>query len=52
MSMNLFTKKKEDPMKDISVIGIDIAKSVFHIAGMDRFGKLLFEKRVRRGEFH
>ena len=38
-------------MKDLSVIGIDIAKNVFQIHGTDSHGKRLFKKRVSRAGF-
>ncbi len=34
--------------RDISVLGIDIAKRVFHAVGMDETGKIVFRKRVSR----
>ena len=36
--------------RDISVVGIDIAKRVFHLVGMDKRGKIVMRKRCRRGE--
>ena len=36
--------------QDISVIGIDIAKRVFHLAGLDERGKIVLRKRCSRGE--
>jgi transposase len=35
-------------MKDISVIGIDLAKTIFQIQGCDERGKELFRKRLSR----
>lgn len=35
---------------DITVIGIDIAKSVFHVVGMDKAGREQLRKRARRTE--
>jgi transposase len=34
----------------ISVVGIDIAKQVFHLVGMDERGKVVLRKRLTRGE--
>ena len=34
----------------ISVVGIDIAKQVFHLVGMDEQGKVVMRKRLTRGE--
>jgi len=36
--------------RDISVVGIDIAKRVFHLVGMDQRGKIVMRKRCSRGE--
>jgi len=38
-------------MKDLTVIGIDIAKNVFQIHGADSYGKRLFKKRLSRDAF-
>src|SRR5262245_3205151 len=35
---------------ELSVVGIDIAKSVFHLVGMDERGKIILRKRMLRGE--
>ena len=34
----------------MSVVGIDIAKHVFHIIGMNKRGKIILRKRLYRGE--
>ena len=36
--------------QDISVVGIDIAKRVFPLVGMDERGKIVMRKRCSRGE--
>ena len=36
--------------QDISVVGIDIAKRVFHLVGMDDRGQIIMRKRLNRGE--
>jgi transposase len=36
--------------RDLSVVGIDIAKRVFHLVGMDERGKIVLRKRCSRGE--
>jgi transposase len=36
--------------RDINVIGIDIAKRVFHAIGMDTRGTMILRKRLYRGE--
>src|SRR5918999_2544324 len=35
---------------ELSVVGIDIAKRVFHLVGMDERGKIILHKRLVRGE--
>jgi len=36
--------------QDLSVVGIDIAKRVFHIIGRDKRGTIILRKRLYRGE--
>jgi len=35
----------------IKRIGVDIAKSVFHVHGVDRHGKLLWQRKLKRNEW-
>ena len=35
---------------ELSVVGIDLAKSVFHLVGMDERGQIILRKRLARGE--
>ena len=35
---------------ELSVVGIDLAKNIFHLVGMDERGKLILRKRLARGE--
>jgi hypothetical protein len=35
---------------ELSVVGIDLAKSVFHLVDMDERGKIILRKRLARGE--
>src|SRR5499425_2364381 len=35
---------------ELSVVGIDLAKSLFHLVGMDERGKIILRKRLARGE--
>jgi hypothetical protein len=43
-------QKKASPMaQKINVLGIDIAKLVFHIVGMDDMGHVVLRKRMARG---
>lgn len=37
-------------MKEVIVLGIDLAKSVFHVAGMNCSGKVVLRKRVYRSD--
>jgi transposase len=37
-------------MKKISVVGIDLAKEVFHIHGTDEKGKVVLKKKLRRSQ--
>jgi hypothetical protein len=37
-------------MKKLSVVGIDIAKQVFHLVGMDKQGTILVRKRLYRAQ--
>ena len=55
MSQNDFTisetiqPQEASPMKqEMHVLGIDIAKRVFHAVGMDDTGKVVFRKRLSR----
>jgi len=36
--------------REVSVIGLDIAKSVFQVHGTDRQGRAVLHKRLRRGQ--
>ncbi|MGC2160443.1 MAG: hypothetical protein WA634_00915 [Silvibacterium sp.] len=35
---------------EIRVIGIDLAKSVFHLVGMDQHGKIVVRRRLSRSQ--
>lgn len=35
---------------ELSVVGIDLAKSIFHLVGLDERGKIILRKRLARGE--
>ncbi len=37
-------------MSEVSIIGLDIAKHVFHVHGADRKGRAIFSKRISRGK--
>ena len=36
--------------KKLSVLGIDLAKQVFHLVGMDEHGKVVIRKRLDRSQ--
>jgi transposase len=36
--------------QELSIVGIDLAKSVFHLVGMDERGKIILRKRMVRGD--
>ena len=36
--------------REINVVGIDIAKRVFHLVGMNERGKIVLRRRCSRGE--
>ena len=35
---------------NITTIGIDLAKSVFHLHGIDSYGKVLIKKQIKRAQ--
>jgi len=35
---------------DVSTIGLDLAKNVFQVHGVDRDGKVVIRKKVRRNQ--
>ena len=37
-------------MSEVSIIGLDIAKHVFHIHGADERGRAILSKRISRGK--
>jgi transposase len=36
--------------QQISVVGIDLAKRIFHVVGMDNTGRVVLRKRLTRGD--
>jgi hypothetical protein len=42
--------QEASPMKKLSVVGIDIAKQVFHLVGMDEQDTILVRKRLYRAQ--
>ena len=42
------TYRKESPMKNITVLGIDLAKDVFQLHGVNEHGKKILGKKVTR----
>jgi len=41
---------KEASMKEVTTIGLDIAKQVFHVHGADRSGAMQFSRKLTRGK--
>ncbi len=37
-------------MKDVSTIGLDLAKNVFQVHGVDGSGKVVIRRQLRRGQ--
>ena len=37
-------------MSEVIIIGLDIAKYVFHVHGADERGRVIFSKRISRGK--
>ena len=37
-------------MSEVIIIGLDIAKYVFHVHGAEERGRVIFSKRIRRGK--
>ena len=37
-------------MTEITTVGLDLAKSVFQVDGLDRNGKPVIRKKLRRGQ--
>ena len=37
-------------MSEVTTIGVDLAKSVFHLHGVDGSGETVIQKRLRRGQ--
>ena len=42
------TKTTTTDTRDLSVIGVDIGKDVFHIVGFDSDGKIVLRRKIRR----
>ena len=43
-------EKEEETVNEITTIGLDLAKNVFHVVGCDARGKEVKRKRLRRGQ--
>src|SRR3974390_642470 len=46
----LSTTLREASVSEVSIIGLDIAKHVFHAHGADERGRVIFSKRIGRGK--
>jgi len=42
------TQAHQRPAQDITVIGVDIGKDVFHLVGFDSRGKIAFRRKIKR----
>ena len=42
------SKRKPEDLSDLSVIGVDIGKDVFHLVGFDAEGTLVLRRRIKR----
>jgi len=43
-------QEREPSMNEITTIGLDLAKNVFQIHGVDGLGTAVLRKRLRRGQ--
>jgi carotenoid cleavage dioxygenase-like enzyme len=43
-------QQREPSMGDITTIGLDLAKNVFQVHGVDEAGGVVVRKRLRRGQ--
>ena len=50
MELTTTIKKKEETMNQITTIGLDLAKNVFHVVGCDTHGKQVVKKMLRRSQ--
>jgi len=48
MEMKLFHQQAEETMSQITTIGLDTSKQVFHLVGLNRAGKVVHRKMLRR----
>ena len=46
----LWNRKREPSMGEISTIGLDIAKNVFQVHGVDEEGQVIVRRQLRRGQ--
>jgi transposase len=42
------SKRKSEDLSDLSVVGVDIGKDVFHLVGFDPQGTLVLRRRIKR----
>jgi hypothetical protein len=42
------TRTRELPMREISIVGLDLAKLVFQVHGADKAGRRLLRKQLKR----
>jgi transposase len=48
--MRYFPIKEKETTMNISVIGLDIAKQIFHLVGLDGTGRGVLKKKLRRSQ--
>ena len=46
----IYNLKKESPMKDVTLLALDIAKNIFHAHGVNSRGKKVLSKVIKRKE--
>lgn len=42
------SKRRAEDLSDLSVIGVDMGKDVFHLVGFDAVGNLVLRRRIKR----
>jgi transposase len=48
--LHTINQKQEETVMNITTVGLDLAKNVFHVAGMDAQGKEQVKKRLSRSQ--
>ena len=50
--VNGHERERETPMEEATIIGVDLAKNVFHLHGARADGSIAFRKKLSRPQFH